>query len=55
MQMAAEDPERPVVVYGRSISRRYDLIVARKFVGRDHERVYILRDVEAEDLRGGRP
>lgn len=53
MQMAAEDPERPVVVFGRSVSRRYDLMVARKFLGRDHERVYIVTGVQPEDLAGG--
>jgi rhodanese-related sulfurtransferase len=42
MQLAAEDPERPIVVFGRSVSRRYDLIVARKLLGRDHERVFIV-------------
>ncbi len=42
MQLSAEDPERPIVVFGRSVSRRYDLIVARKFLGRDHERVCIV-------------
>ncbi|NCD24608.1 MAG: rhodanese-like domain-containing protein [Deltaproteobacteria bacterium] len=42
MQMAAEDPERPIVIYGRSRSRHYDSIVARKFLSRDHERVLIV-------------
>ena len=53
MQMAAEDPERPVVVFGRSVSRHYDLMVARKFLGRDHERVYVVTGVEPADLAGG--
>ena len=52
MQMASEDPERPVVVFGRSVSRRYDLIVARKFLGRDHERVFITV-AEPGQLHGG--
>ena len=52
MQMASEDPERPVVVFGRSVSRRYDLIVARKFLGRDHERVFITL-ADPGELRGG--
>ena len=42
MQMAAEDPERPIVIYGRSVSRHYDIIVARKFLNRDHERVLVV-------------
>jgi hypothetical protein len=53
MQMASEDPERPIVVFGRSVSRRYDLIVARKFLGRDHERVFIVTDAEPGALAGG--
>ncbi len=53
MQLASEDPERPIVVFGRSVSRRYDLTVARKFLGRDHERVYIVTGVEPRDLQGG--
>lgn len=53
MQLSAEDPERPVVVFGRSVSRRYDQIVAAKFLGRDHERVYIVKDVSPLDLDGG--
>jgi len=54
MQLSAEDPERPVVVFGRSVSRRYDQIVAAKFLGRDHERVYIVKDVAPLDLDGGK-
>jgi rhodanese-related sulfurtransferase len=53
MQMTAEDPERPIVVFGRSVSRRYDQIVAAKFLGRDHERVYIVKDVPPLALDGG--
>ena len=53
MQLASEDPERPIVVFGRSVSRRYDLMVARRFLGRDHERVYIVTDVLPRDLHGG--
>ncbi len=53
MQMSAEDPERPIVVFGRSVSRRYDQIVAAKFLGRDHERVYIVKDVPPLALDGG--
>jgi len=53
MQMTAEDPERPIVVFGRSVSRRYDRIVATKFLGRDHERVYIVKDVPPLALDGG--
>ncbi len=53
MQMTAEDPERPIVVFGRSVSRRYDQIVAAKFLGRDHERVFIVKDVPPLALDGG--
>jgi hypothetical protein len=53
MQMASEDPERPIVVFGRSVSRRYDLMVARRFLGRDHERVYVVTGVRPGDLQGG--
>jgi len=53
MQMTAEDPDRPIVVFGRSVSRRYDRIVAAKFLGRDHERVYIVKDVPPLALDGG--
>lgn len=52
MQLIAEDLERPVIVFGRSVSRRYDQIVAAKFLGRDHERVYIVKGVEPLDLDG---
>jgi rhodanese-related sulfurtransferase len=55
MQLSAEDLERPVVVFGRSISRRYDQLVAAKLLGRDHERVYIVKDVAPLDLNGGMP
>jgi len=53
MQMNAEDPERPIVVFGRSVSRRYDQIVARKFLGRDHERVFIVQSADPRALDGG--
>lgn len=36
-----EDPERPIVIYGRNFSRLFDEIIARKFLYRDHEQVYI--------------
>lgn len=52
MQLIAEDLDRPVIVFGRSVSRRYDQIVAAKFLGRDHERVYIVKGVEPLDLDG---
>lgn len=55
MQMASEDPERPIVVYGRSVSRRYDTIVARKFLSRDHDLVYIVDDADALIREGIRP
>lgn len=46
MQLSQEDPERAVVVYGRSISRHYDRIVAEKLVRRDHEEVFILENAD---------
>lgn len=52
MQMVHEDPERPVVVYGRSVSRLYDRMVAGKFLRRDHERVYIVEDSSFWDSVG---
>ena len=36
-----EDPERPLIVYGRTVSRLYDEMTARKFISRDHEQVYL--------------
>ncbi|MDA8136081.1 MAG: rhodanese-like domain-containing protein [Desulfobacteraceae bacterium] len=36
-----EDPERPMVIYGRTVSRLYDEMTARKFISRDHEEVYL--------------
>jgi len=52
MQLSAEDPERPILVSGRSISRRYDLIVARKLLGRDHEQVFVVLDPSPLDRKG---
>ncbi len=37
-----EDPERPLIIYGRSFSRLFDEAVARRFLNRDHEQVYLL-------------
>jgi len=36
-----EDPERPLIIYGRNFSRLFDEAVARKFLNQDHERVYL--------------
>lgn len=53
MQLAQEDPERPIVVYGRSISRHYDRIVADKLLRRDHEDVHILENAQVLIPTGG--
>lgn len=37
----AEDPERPLIIYGRTFSRLYDEMTARRFINRDHEQVYL--------------
>lgn len=42
MRFASLDPERPIIVYGRTISRLYDEMVAHRLIQRDHERVLIL-------------
>ncbi len=44
MNFANEDPERPLVIYGRSFSRLYDEDVARKFFNHDHERIYLVEE-----------
>lgn len=44
MHLAGEDPERPVLIYGRTVSRSYDALVAEKFLGRDHEAVYLVEN-----------
>ncbi len=36
------DPDKPIIVYGRSISRHYDEAVARRLVQRDHQNVAVL-------------
>ncbi|OGR10784.1 MAG: hypothetical protein A2277_09980 [Desulfobacterales bacterium RIFOXYA12_FULL_46_15] len=49
-----EDPERPLVIYGRNFSRLFDETVARKFLYRDHEQVYILTgDIHDLFIPGG--
>ncbi len=42
INFANEDPERPLIIYGRSFSRLYDEEVARKFVSYDHENIYLV-------------
>jgi rhodanese-related sulfurtransferase len=37
-----EDLERPLVIYGKTFSRLYDETVARRFLSRDHEKVYLI-------------
>ncbi|OGQ92109.1 MAG: hypothetical protein A2464_09455 [Deltaproteobacteria bacterium RIFOXYC2_FULL_48_10] len=52
----AEDPERPLIIYGRTVSRLYDEMTARKFINRDHEQVYLfLGDPAGLSAKGEAP
>lgn len=42
MKLSSLDPERPLIVYGRNISRLYDEELAFRLKQRDHEQVRIL-------------
>ena len=42
MQFSQVPKEKPLIVYGRNISRHYDLEVARKLILRGHEQVMVL-------------
>ena len=42
MTLQADDKNRPVIVYGRTISRRYDVDVANKLYLRGHKQVMVL-------------
>lgn len=42
MKLSQLDPERPIIVYGRTISRRYDEELAFRLRQRDHEHVKVL-------------
>jgi rhodanese-related sulfurtransferase len=42
IKLSDVDPDKPIVVYGRSFSRHYDEIVARRLVQRDHQNVSVL-------------
>lgn len=42
MTLQADDKTRPVIVYGKTISRRYDVDVANKLYLRGHKKVQIL-------------
>lgn len=42
LKLGSQDLETPVVVYGRTISRRYDAEVARRLSVRDHANVRLL-------------
>lgn len=44
MLLGAEDPARPVAVYGRTWSRLYDVETARLLVDRGHEAVVLVTD-----------
>lgn len=51
-----KDPERPLIIYGRSVSRLYDEMTARRFINRDHEEVYLfLGDPGGLSAKGGTP
>lgn len=55
-QFADEDPERPLIIYGRNFSRLFDEVVAWKFINRDHERIYLfLGDMKDFPDAGGHP
>lgn len=44
----SEDPERPIVIYGRNFSRRFDEDIARRLINHDHENIYIVAgDIKA--------
>ncbi|HBR06504.1 MAG TPA: hypothetical protein DD766_05530 [Desulfovibrio sp.] len=42
LKLGSQDLERPIVVYGRTISRRYDAEVVRRLSVRDHANVRLL-------------
>ncbi len=42
MKLSNTDLETPIIVYGRTISRLYDVEVAHLLKKRDHEKVYVL-------------
>ncbi len=42
IKLGGLDQDKPIIVYGRSISRRYDETVARRLALRDHSRVMVL-------------
>lgn len=48
-----EDLERPLIIYGRSISRLWDETIAHKFLNRDHERVYLFKNGIRNPLGSG--
>jgi len=42
MQLSQIPKDKPLIVYGGNISRRYDVDVARKLITRGHEKVMVL-------------
>ncbi|MBF0258253.1 MAG: rhodanese-like domain-containing protein [Desulfamplus sp.] len=44
MRFSTEDPERVIIIYGRSFSRLYDEAVARDFFNQDHEKIFLIKD-----------
>lgn len=54
MELSQEDKNKPVIVYGRNISRHYDMEVARKLTYRGHQNVKVLAG-GPEDFKGQFP
>ncbi len=51
---ADEDLQRPLIIYGRNFSRLFDEDVARRFLNRDHERIYLFfGDMTTLGVKGG--
>ncbi|MBF0469687.1 MAG: rhodanese-like domain-containing protein, partial [Desulfamplus sp.] len=48
MRFDSEDPERVIIIYGRSFSRLYDEAVAREFFNLDHERIFLIEEDKPE-------
>lgn len=44
VSFGAQELERPLIIYGRTFSRLYDELVARKFFNQDHEAIYLLEE-----------
>jgi rhodanese-related sulfurtransferase len=55
MQMAHLPPERPLIVYGRNFSRRYDREVGLKLKSKGHSRIFVLAGDWPDWRRAGLP